>query len=51
MNEPATTIRDEPRWPPALTILVVLFLLAVFPHHVWVMPVWVFRVAVSYSKT
>jgi hypothetical protein len=45
MNEPAPTIRDEPRWPPALAILVVLFLLVVCPHHVRVMPVWVFRVA------
>ena len=45
MNEPAPTIRDEPRWPPALAILVVLFLLAVLPHHVRVMPVWVFHVA------
>jgi hypothetical protein len=45
MNEPAPTIRDEPRWPPALAILVVLFLLVVCPHHVRVMPVWVFHVA------
>jgi hypothetical protein len=45
MNEPAQTIRDEPRWTPALAILVVLFLLAVLPHHVRVMPVWVFHVA------
>jgi glucan phosphoethanolaminetransferase (alkaline phosphatase superfamily) len=45
MNEPAPPIRDEPRWPPALAILVVLCLLAVFPHHVQVMPVWVFHVA------
>jgi hypothetical protein len=45
MNEPAHPIRDEPRWPPALAILVVLYLLAVLPHHVRVMPVWVFHVA------
>jgi hypothetical protein len=45
MNEPAPPIRDEPRWPPALAILVVLCLLVVFPHHVQVMPVWVFHVA------
>ena len=38
-------IKDEPRWPPALAILVVLFLLAVLPHHVRVMPVWVFHLA------
>jgi len=47
MNEPAQTIRDEPRWPPALALLVVLFLLAVCPHHVRVMPVWVFHVAAT----
>jgi hypothetical protein len=45
MNAPAQTIRDEPRWPPALAILAVLGLLAVLPHHVTVMPVWVSRVA------
>ena len=47
MNEPAQTIRDEPRWTPALAILVVLFLLTVLPHHVRVMPVWVFHVAAT----
>ncbi len=41
MNDPGQTIRDEPRWAPALAILVVLGLLAVLPHHVQVMPVWV----------
>jgi hypothetical protein len=45
MNEPAQTIRDEPRWAPALAILVVLFLLVVLPHHVQVLPVWVSRLA------
>ena len=39
-------IKAEPRWTPALAILVVLFLLVVLPHHVRVMPVWVFHVAV-----
>ena len=38
-------IKAEPRWTPALAILVVLFLLAVLPHHVQVLPVWVFHVA------
>ena len=38
-------IKAEPRWTPALAILVVLFLLVVLPHHVRVMPVWVFHVA------
>lgn len=41
MNEPAQTIHDEPRWPPALAILVVIFLLATLPGHVYVLPVWV----------
>jgi hypothetical protein len=41
MNEPAQTIRDEPRWPSALAILVVIFLLATLPGHVYVLPVWV----------
>ena len=41
MNEPAQTIRDESRWPPALAILVVIFLLAALPGHVTMMPVWV----------
>lgn len=41
MNDPGQTIRDEPRWAPALAILIVLGLLAVLPHHVQMMPVWV----------
>jgi hypothetical protein len=41
MNEPAQTIPHEPRWPPALAILVVLLLLAVLQGHVYVLPVWV----------
>jgi hypothetical protein len=40
MNEPAQTIPHEPRWPPALAILVVLLLLAALPGHVHVLPVW-----------
>ena len=47
MNEPVHTIRDELRWTPAFAILVVLFLLTVLPHHVQVMPVWVFHVAAT----
>lgn len=47
MNEPVQTIRDEARWPPALAILVVLGLLAVLPHHVQAMPVWVSRVTAA----
>jgi hypothetical protein len=41
MSEPDRVIHDEPRWSPALAILAVLGLLAVLPHHVQVMPVWV----------
>ncbi len=41
MNERAPTIRDESRWPPALAILVVLFLMAALPGHVTALPVWV----------
>ena len=41
MNEPAQTSLDEPRWPPALAILVVFALLAVLPHHVQLAPAWV----------
>jgi hypothetical protein len=47
VNEPAQTIRDEPRWSPVLAILVVLFLLTVLPQHVQVMPVWVFHLAAT----
>jgi hypothetical protein len=45
LHEMEPRIKDEPRWPPALAILVVLFLLVVLPHHVQVLPVWVFHVA------
>jgi hypothetical protein len=38
-------IEDGPRWPPALAILVVLFVMIVLPHHVLVMPIWVSRLA------
>jgi hypothetical protein len=38
-------IEDEPRWPPALAILAVLFLMIVLPHHVLVMPIWISRLA------
>jgi hypothetical protein len=41
MNELIQTIRDEPRWPPALVIVVVLLLLATLPGHVYVLPIWV----------
>ena len=41
MNEPAQISLDEPRWPPALAILVVFAVLAVLPHHVHMTPAWV----------
>ncbi len=41
MNEPDQTIRDESRWPPALVILLVLFLIATLPGRVTALPVWV----------
>jgi hypothetical protein len=41
MNMPAQKIPLEPRWPPALAILVVLLLLAALPGHVLMLPVWV----------
>jgi hypothetical protein len=41
MNEPAQIVAHEPRWPPALAILVVLLLLAALSGHVYVLPVWV----------
>jgi hypothetical protein len=45
MTEPAHTLRYESRWFPALAILVVLGLLAVLPHHVQGLPVWVAHLA------
>jgi hypothetical protein len=41
MKEPAPTIRDESRWPPAFAIILVLFLMATLPGHVTALPVWV----------
>ena len=41
MNGPAHAIDHESRWPPALALLAVLLLLAAFPDHVHVLPVWV----------
>jgi hypothetical protein len=45
MNGPTRALRDESRWPPALAILAVLFLLRALPGHVFVIPVWVSYVA------
>jgi uncharacterized membrane protein len=41
MKEPAPTIRDESRLPPAFAIILVLFLMATLPGHVTALPVWV----------
>jgi hypothetical protein len=41
MNGSTQTIHDESRWPPALAILFVLFLMAMLPGHVTALPVWV----------
>ena len=41
MNRPHPASRDEPRWHPALAILVVLCVLAAVPGHVTALPVWV----------
>jgi hypothetical protein len=40
VKEPAQSVRIEPRWPVTLTILAVLFLLAVFPGRVRLFPAW-----------
>ncbi|MCA1405333.1 hypothetical protein I6F26_13220 [Ensifer sp. IC3342] len=41
MSASAQALRDEPRWAPMVAILSVFGLLAVLPHHVYVMPAWV----------
>lgn len=41
MSDLAQANRDEPRWVPALTIIVVLGLLRLLPHHVQMLPVWI----------
>jgi hypothetical protein len=43
IHEMEPTIEDEPRWPPALAILAVLFLMIVLPHHVLVISIWISR--------
>ena len=40
MKEEAQAARFEPRWPVALAIVAVLFLLAVLPDRVRLFPVW-----------
>jgi hypothetical protein len=46
VNGSTQTIRDESRWPPALAILFVFFLMVTLPGHVTALPVWVFYLAV-----
>jgi hypothetical protein len=41
VNAPTKTIHDESRWPPAATILFVVFLVVTLPGHVTALPVWV----------
>jgi hypothetical protein len=40
ITEPAQALRIEPRWPVALAVLTVLFLLAVLPGRVRLFPIW-----------
>src|SRR4030042_6485905 len=40
MKKPAQERRIEPRWPVALTVLAVFFLLAVLPERVRLFPIW-----------
>ena len=40
MKEPAQAFRIEPRWPVALAILAVIFLLALLPERVRLFPAW-----------
>ena len=47
MNTPDSSPLVESRWPPALAILVVLVLLAALPRHVFLIPVWISRVAAA----
>jgi len=46
VNRSTPVIRDESRWPPALTILFVLFLMVTLPGHVTALPVWISYLAV-----
>jgi hypothetical protein len=41
VKEPAEALRIEPRWPVALAVLAVVFLLTVLPGRVRVLPIWV----------
>lgn len=41
MSDAAQATRDERRWAPVFSILVVFGVLRVLPHHVYIMPEWV----------
>ena len=51
MNGQTQIVRHDPRWPPALTILAVLLLLASLRGHVFVIPVWVSYLAALVALT
>jgi len=46
MKEPAPVLRIEARWPVILVILAVLFLLAMLPRPIAMLPFWISCVAV-----
>ena len=41
MNRQTRSLYFEPRWPVVLTIVAVIFLLAVLPAHIRLLPTWV----------
>jgi hypothetical protein len=41
MKEPDQSLRIEPRWPVALTVLALLLLLTALPGRVRILPIWV----------
>lgn len=49
MKQPFPPTQIEPRWPVALTILVVLFLLTVLPDRIRLLPAWFVYVATFLS--
>lgn len=40
MNKPTSTLQIEPRWPVALTVMVVMWLLRVLPDRIRPLPIW-----------
>jgi hypothetical protein len=41
MNRPTESPRFESRWPVAVAILAVIFLLAILPERIQLFPTWV----------